>query len=206
MKRFKKSILAVLIAAVTALSAFAFTACGGTSASAEITGKYLSSNQLSYTNLLPTYNYFTAVIKTQEITTYSDNTYCLTVTNVTYSNISMGAEVPTGEETWNDRGQIVIKYYGTCTVTEDPNDPMLLTIAIETPTRVFYHGVNGNGGRGDGYFDTANWTDAMTQAASTDEATVDGAAYLAQQTASFTVSKIVVSLDTHSFTYLEGIS
>ncbi len=132
MKNGKKALLALGLAAMSAASLAAFASCGG---AAESTGVYLSNNDLSYTNFLPTYNYFTASIGTQEIETFSDNTYVLTINKVNFSNISLGPDVATGEETWNDRGQVSVKYYGTFTSVEDEGD---LTLTLSAPTKLVY--------------------------------------------------------------------
>ena len=120
-------------AAAMATSAFGLTACG--TPAAEVTGRYLSNNDMTWANMLPTYNYFYANIITQEIQTLSDGTYVLTVNTVMFSNFHVGPDVPTGEETWNDRGQTSTKYYGTYTSVEDEGD---LTLTLSAPERAIY--------------------------------------------------------------------
>ena len=102
----------------------------------------------------------------------------------------------TGEETWNDRGQTITRYYGTCTVEADPSDETLSFVTISTPTRVVYSSF------GSQYFDTDNWTQTMTDAtAGEDGSTMDAAAYLTSKVENFPASgiEIMVNLSMYSF-------
>ena len=85
------------------LSSIALVGCGGTTSgntsaegastqtSAEVvdtptlTGSYLSPAQLGYSNMRPTYNYYLTTFAFQNLETYSDNTYCLTLSSSTFS-------------------------------------------------------------------------------------------------------------------------
>ena len=157
--KLKKLVIATACAAAAVVAAACLAGCsGGAPAS---TGTYLSENELTYFNMLPAKNYFTATSTTQQLDTYSDNTYCLTITTSTYSNISLGPDVATGEETWNDRGQTITRYYGACTVETDPSDDTLSFITISAPDRVVFASF------GSVTLDTGNWTEAMTEAATT---------------------------------------
>lgn len=192
--KLKKALIAALSATVVMAAALGMAACDGGAATQ--TGAYLSENNLTYSNFLPQYNYFTATSTTQQLDTFDDDTYCLTITTSTYSNIKLGPDVPTGEETWNDRGQTITRYYGTCTVEADPSDETLSFVTISTPTRVVYSSF------GSQYFDTDNWTQTMTDAtAGEDGSTMDAAAYLTSKVENFPASgiEIMVNLSMYSF-------
>lgn len=157
--KIKKLIVAVACATAAVAAAAMLSACSGGGATS--TGTYLSENELTYANMLPQYNYFFATSTTQQLDTYSDNTYCLTITTSTYSNISLGPDVATGDETWNDRGQTITRFYGSCTVETDPSDDTLSFVTISAPERVVFASF------GSLTLDTSNWTDEMTEAATT---------------------------------------
>lgn len=157
--KIKKLIVAVACATAAVAAAAMLSACSGGGVTS--TGTYLSENELTYTNMLPKYNYFFATSTTQQLDTYSDNTYCLTITTSTYSNISLGPDVATGDETWNDRGQTITRFYGSCTVEADPSDDTLSFVTISAPERVVFASF------GSLTLDTDNWTEAMTEAATT---------------------------------------
>lgn len=199
----KKTIFTLL--AVTAVSAatLGLTACGGSSA-ANMTGNYISNDTISYSNFLPTYNYFTLTSTTQEIETYDDGTYCFSTYETLYSNVSFGADVAAGEETWNDQRMMITRYYGEYTSEED-TDTNTLTITMSVPTRVTYART--------GYLtiDTENWTDDMANsivdyqgAAQTDS---DGNAYTAETYLASVVdgmssTSVIINLSTYKFTQI----
>lgn len=133
MKKSTKILATLGAAACLATSAFAMSACGAPAA--ETTGLYMSNNKMTWSNMLPTYNYFTLSYSTEQIETLSDGTYVLTLNTVTYSNISVGPNVPNGEETGNDRGQTTTKYYGTYEAADDEGD---INLTLSAPTRVVY--------------------------------------------------------------------
>lgn len=139
MTKIKRTVLCLTLAATSALAVGALASCGGDgdepAAKVETTGVYLSDNGISYMNFTPNYNYFICTMSGQQIETYSDGTYALTITSITYSNITTGANVPTEEFTANDKGQTVTVYYGTFTSTPDGED---LTLALSAPTRATY--------------------------------------------------------------------
>ena len=155
--KLKKLVVAAACAAAAVIAAASLAACSG--GSATLTGEYLSNNEYSYTNMLPAYEYYFVAFSGQTLETYSDGTYCLTVNEIMYSNVSFGPDVANGKETANDRGQKVTKYYGTFTQEVDPDDDTLAFVTINTPTRVVF--------ASSGYptLDTANWTEEMTQSA-----------------------------------------
>ena len=156
--KLKKLVVAVACATAAVAAAAMLSACSGGGATS--TGTYLSENELTYANFLPEgKNYYFATSTTQQLDTFSDNTYCLTITTSTYSNISLGPDVATGDETWNDRGQTITRFYGSCTVETDPSDDTLSFVTISAPERVVF--------ASSGYptLDTANWTEEMTESA-----------------------------------------
>ena len=155
--KLKKLVVAAACAAAAVIAAASLAACSG--GSATLTGEYLSNNEYSYTNMLPDYEYYFVAFSGQTLETYSDGTYCLTVNEIMYSNVSFGPDVPTDQATANDRGQKVTKYYGTFTQEVDPDDDTLAFVTINTPTRVVF--------ASSGYptLDTANWTEEMTESA-----------------------------------------
>lgn len=154
--KLKKLVVAAACAAAAVIATVSLAACSG---GATLTGEYLSNNSYSYTNMLPKYNYYYVAFSGQTLETYSDGTYCLTVNEIMYSNVSFGPDVANGKETANDRGQKVTKYYGTFTQESDPSDETLTFITINVPERVVF--------ASSGYptLDTGNWTETMTETA-----------------------------------------
>lgn len=154
--KLKKLVVAAACAAAAVIATVSLAACSG---GATLTGEYLSNNSYSYANMRPLYNYYYVTFSGQTLETYSDGTYCLTVNEIMYSNVSFGPDVANGKETANDRGQKVTKYYGTFTQESDPSDETLAFITINVPERVVF--------ASSGYptLDTSNWTEAMTQSA-----------------------------------------
>lgn len=155
--KLKKLVVAAACAAAAVIATVSLAACSA--GGATLTGEYLSNNSYSYANMRPTYNYYYVTFSGQTLETYSDGTYCLTVNEIMYSNVSFGPDVANGKETANDRGQKVTKYYGTFTQESDPSDETLTFITINVPERVVF--------ASSGYptLDTSNWTEAMTQSA-----------------------------------------
>ena len=155
--KLKKLVVAAACAAAAVIATVSLAACSA--GGATLTGEYLSNNSYSYANMLPKYNYYYVTFSGQTLETYSDGTYCLTVNEIMYSNVSFGPDVANGKETANDRGQKVTKYYGTFTQESDPSDETLSFITINVPERVVF--------ASSGYttLDTANWTEEMTESA-----------------------------------------
>lgn len=155
--KLKKLVVAAACAAAAVIATVSLAACSA--GGATLTGEYLSNNSYSYANMRPLYNYYYVTFSGQTLETYSDGTYCLTVNEIMYSNVSFGPDVANGKETANDRGQKVTKYYGTFTQESDPSDETLTFITINVPERVVF--------ASSGYptLDTGNWTETMTQSA-----------------------------------------
>lgn len=155
--KLKKLVVAAACAAAAVIATVSLAACSA--GGATLTGEYLSDNSYSYANMRPLYNYYYVTFSGQTLETYSDGTYCLTVNEIMYSNVSFGPDVANGKETANDRGQKVTKYYGTFTQESDPSDETLTFITINVPERVVF--------ASSGYptLDTGNWTETMTETA-----------------------------------------
>ena len=123
---------------LVSLSSIALVGCGGTTSgntsaegastqtSAEVvdtptlTGSYLSPAQLGYSNMRPTYNYYLTTFAFQNLETYSDNTYCLTLSSSTFSAVILPEEG--NDATGNERNNSLVKYYGAFTSTVDDLD------------------------------------------------------------------------------------
>lgn len=154
----KKKILPLL---AVAFGALAMTSCSGGS-NATLSNVYLSTNNLDYSNFLPQFNYFFETTTTQQIETYDDDTYILTVNTSTFSNISLGPDVAAGAETYNDRGQNVYKVYGECTLEETAD---YTTINLVSVTRFVSYGLSSNTDSNGvtttsvTFHDTANWSE-----------------------------------------------
>ena len=158
---------------LVSLSSIALVGCGGTTSgntsaegtstqtSAEVvdaptlTGSYLSPAQLSYSNMRPTYNYYLTTFAFQNLETYSDNTYCLTLSSSTFSAVILPEEG--NDATGNERNNSLVKYYGAFTSTVDDLDDDTVYYHLSEPSRIV--------GSDDTlfFYDTANWTDDMKE-------------------------------------------
>lgn len=192
----KKSNLSLALAAIS-LGALSLTSCG--EKTVNLTGAYLSPAVLSYINVRPEFNYYMTTFTFQELETYDDNTYVLTVSSSMFSGLVL-PDVG-NDATGNERENSMKKYFGTYTAKDDDLDPGTLNITLSTPTRyvnVFDSLM---------YYDTANWTDAMAQAAGkkaegSEEVTPCTAEeYLAA--VAFKETVISVTKETYSFTYTD---
>lgn len=157
MKNGKKIASVVLATAVAATAGLALTACGDTQA--KMTGNYMSENTnvFSNFNLDMGYNYYTLTFSGQQIQTYDDGTYCLTVNSETYSAIDVGKDIPSKANVGNDQGHTITEYYGAYTATTDSEGD--ITLKLDKPTRI----VDSSSKRAQ-MLDTAAWTDDMAKA------------------------------------------
>ncbi len=201
--KLKKSLTTALIAvaAVAGLS----SCSGGAVEEANIVGNYISNDVIEYSNFLPTYNYFTLQTTTQQIEIYDDASYCFSSYSTLYSNVSFGADVAAGDETWNDQRFMMTRYYGSYTSEED-TDLNLLTISLDIPTRVVYART------GFLTIDSANWTDDMADSVVDYQGAVqtdaDGNAYTADTILDYYISDLsvasaIVNLSTYKFTQID---
>lgn len=165
----------------------------------KLTAAYLSPAKMVYMNMRPTYNYYITTFIFQELETYDDNSYVLTVSSSTYSGLDLPNEG--NDAKGNERENSLQKFYGTYTSKANDLDPDTLEISLTKPTRF----VNVEDSKM--YYDTANWTDDMSKKAGTvtdpmtGESTVNplsAAEYLAKYAFKDTVisaSKINFSFD-----------
>ena len=126
-----KKLLSIILTVV--LVACLFTACGA-APEAKVTGMFLSPAKLSYANMRPQYNYYLTTFAHQELTILDDNTYCLIISESTFSALELAES--TNDANGNERNNSVIKYYGTYTSQVNELDEDLLDITISAPTRV----------------------------------------------------------------------
>ena len=145
-----KKLLSIILTVV--LVACLFTACGAAE-EAKVTGMYLSPAKLSYQNMRPTYNYYLTTFAHQELTILDDNTYCLIISESTFSALELAES--TSDAKGNERTNSITKYYGTYTSQVNELDEDLLDITISAPTRVVktYDQTY--------WLDTDNWTYQM---------------------------------------------
>lgn len=145
-----KKLLSIILTVV--LVACLFTACGA-APEAKVTGMFLSPAKLSYANMRPQYNYYMTTFAHQELTILDDNTYCLIISESTFSALELAES--TNDAKGNERNNSVIKYYGTYTSKVNDLDEDLLDITISAPTRVVMTNDQTY------WLDTDNWTEAM---------------------------------------------
>ena len=145
-----KKTLSVIIA--VAILACLLTACGGETAG-KVTGIYLSPAKLSYSNMRPQYNYYLTTFTQQEITLMDNNTYCLIISESTFSALELAES--TNDAKGNERTNSITKLYGTYTSKVNELDEDLLDVTLSAPTRavVSYDQTY--------YLDTDSWTEAM---------------------------------------------
>jgi len=200
-----KKLLSIILTVV--LVACLFTACGA-APEAKVTGMFLSPAKLSYANMRPQYNYYVTTFAHQELTILDDNTYCLIISESTFSALELAES--TNDAKGNERNNSVIKYYGTYTSKVNDLDEDLLDITISAPTRVVMTNDQTY------WLDTDNWTDAMGKAVTppsginpeTGAAIVDenAAAWTAEQyleSKAFAETTIQVNQKTASFDYTD---
>lgn len=145
-----KKLLSIILTVI--LVACLFTACGA-APEAKVTGMYLSPAKLSYQNMRPQYNYYLTTFAHQELTILDDNTYCLIVSESTFSALELAES--TNDAKGNERTNSIIKYYGTYTSKVNDLDEDLLDITLSAPTRVVMTNDQTY------WLDTDNWTEAM---------------------------------------------
>lgn len=146
-----KKTIALILTLVLAMCLL--TACGGGAAEAKVTGIYLSPAKLSYQNMRPAYNYYLTTFAHQELTLNDDGTYCLIVSEATFSALELAES--TNDAKGNERNNAIIKYYGTYTSQVNELDEDLLDVTISAPTRVVVSNDQTY------WLDTAAWTEAM---------------------------------------------
>ena len=189
----KKSLLIGL-----ASIAMLMTGCSGSNTqAAAMTASYLSPSVMKYSNMRPKYNYYTLEFSMERLQTFSDGTYQLDVISQVYSALILPEEGSAA--TGNERTNYVNSYYGTFTSTVDDLDSNTLHLELAAPTRIVstYDAAY--------YYDTANWTDAMSAIEYTDIAGnkttyTSGDEYLSKN--KFESASFVASIDTSSIQYV----
>lgn len=145
-----KKTIALILTVVLAMCLL--SACGAP-AEAKVTGIYLSPAKLSYQNMRPTYNYYLTTFSHQELTLNDDGTYCLIVSESTFSALELAES--TSDAKGNERNNAIVKYYGNYTSKVNDLDEDLLDVTISAPTRIVMSNDQTY------WLDTAAWTEAM---------------------------------------------
>jgi hypothetical protein len=155
MEEFMKKTICVAFAslAVLALAGCNSSDSGKSATNATLTAAYSSPAVLTYVNMRPTYNYYLTTFEFEELETYSDNSYILTVSSSTYSALILPEE-GNGVK-GNERTNSLTKYYGSFTTEADSLDDDTLYITVSVPTRIVMAYDSSY------YVDTDNWTDDM---------------------------------------------
>ena len=122
---------------------------------ATLTGNYISPAKMSYSNMRPTYNYYLTTFTFETLETYSDNTYCLTISSTCFSAVILPEEG--NDATANERDNYLTKYYGTFTSEVDDLDEDTVYYTLSEPTRIVMAYDSSY------YVDTANWTPEMKE-------------------------------------------
>lgn len=185
----------LLLLALSTMGALTLTSCGSEKA-ASLTGAYLTPAVLSYQNMRPAYNYYMTTFSFQELETYSDNTYILTVSSSMFSGLVLPDEG--NDATGNERTNYVQKYFGTYTSKVNDLDSETLDITISAPSRFIYVYDSSM------FYDTANWTTEMSEKGGTENedgtiTTITAEDYLKKN--GYEEMTISVSTTSHSFTY-----
>ena len=192
MKKLAKKISIALVVALAAVGmCVSFAACGGAK-QATLTGSY-GSGTYTFMSAYPNFTFKQVTTSTQTLNVYDDNSYELIVTSKNLSgDLSFDASNSgdTSTSGTNDRGQTV-----TFTSTEEEG---MLSVVISKPTKVVYSGT-GNLTMGAGYYNTANWTDKMSESYQVDGANGTAEQYLAS--VAFEQTTIVVDLNSYGFNY-----
>lgn len=147
----KKTIALIL---TLVLAACLLTACG-TAEEVKVVGMYLSPAKLTYQNFRPTYNYYLTTFTHQELTLNDDGTYCLIVSESTFSALELAES--TNDAKGNERTNSIYKYYGNYTSQVNELDEDLLDIVLTAPTRVVATNDQSY------WLDTDNWDDKMAK-------------------------------------------
>lgn len=165
----KKMLVAVVAAALLAVSCALIAGCGDVQKTAAVTGKYVSAEQkIDYTTFLPTYTYKNLTVTTQDLTLYDDNTYCFTVRRASLIGAAGGLNFPdiitSDDKVVTEEGGVKItSYYGPAAVIEDSG---IMTVTLSAPIRIAHNQSRGDAsstGTSDyGFIDTENWTERMT--------------------------------------------
>lgn len=100
----------------------------------KLTGSYASPASLTYMNMRPNYNYYVTAFTFQTLDTYSDNTYCLTVSSTSYSGLVLPQEG--NDATGSERENYVIRYFGDFSSKANELDETILDVKLSVPNRI----------------------------------------------------------------------
>ena len=124
-----------------------------------LNGGYSSPAQFAYSNMRPSYNYYTMEFDMQTLETYNDGTYVLNQ----YSSVFSGVVLPESgnDGTANERTNYQLSVYGTYTSEVDDLDEDTTHVHLSEATRIVkrYDAAE--------FYDTANWTAVMSKKAGT---------------------------------------
>lgn len=168
------------LACIAAAGILSVTSCSGAS-SATLNNLYVSNMNTQYQNMRPGYNFYIFIERYQTLEVYSDNTYVFTVSTTTVSALDLAESG--NDYTASPTLMAQQKFYGTFTSEVDELDKETTNYTLATPTR--YTLVQYGSQSGNKFFDTANWTETMTEEAGKDENDsplyTSGDAYLNQE-------------------------
>lgn len=126
---------------------------------------YISSQETSYINMRPTYNYMLFGLRYQTLEIYDDNSYLFSVHSEIQSNTSLAE---TGNEYSTASACLATQnFYGTYTSKVDDLDESTTNYTLESPSRYVF--VKNGAQTGKAFLDTDNWTDQMSKEAGTTE-------------------------------------
>lgn len=145
-----KKTIALILTAV--LAACMLCACGGAK-EAKVTNMFLSPAKLSYQNMRPQYNYYLTTFAQQELTLNDDGTYCLIVSESTFSALELAES--TSDCKGNERTNSIYKYFGNYTSKVNELDEDLTDVTLSAPSRVVATYDQNY------WLDTDNWDDNM---------------------------------------------
>lgn len=201
----------IFLALIAAAGIFSITSCSGAK-SATLNNMYVSDMNTQYQNMRPGYNFYIFIERYQTLEVYSDNTYVFTVSTTTVSALDLAESG--NDYTASPTLMAQQKFYGTYTSAVDELDEETTNYELAAPTR--YTLVQYGSQTGNKFFDTANWTETMSEEAGADENDAPlyttGEAYLNQevtnpltQTTTSLIWKeaitIAVSETTHQFDF-----
>ena len=124
-----------------------------------LNGGYSSPAVFAYNNNRPTYNYYTTTFAMQTLETYADGKYIFNQYSSTFSGVVLPEEGSDGSG--NERENSQISSYGTYTSEVDDLDEDTTHISLSASTRLVVRNDASE------YYDTANWTAAMSKKAGT---------------------------------------
>lgn len=196
MKKFHKAVTTVAVAALSAALCFSLAACGETEKAADLVASYNSSSY-TFMTAFPNYTFKQLTTNVQNINVYDDNTYMLMVTTKSLSGDLKFDPSNSGDQvaSANDRGCTITHYYGAYEKTEEDG---MITLKLKKPTRVVYTATASATASAAVYYDTANWTDAMSGEG---ESAKTAEQYLASM--AFADTECVVNGATFGFDYID---